>query len=149
MRTTLRVTRALLDIVARTGGLLLVSWAFTWGYEKVSPEPIGVDFGEAFLVFGLLLAASGLWAAWDAFHRGLVVVALVWVATGLLTSVGMAALSSTSSGSLRGMLEHLGGVDSFWAGLVIVPALLAAGLVAVVRATTAPLGPQPDPRVRG
>ena len=134
MSTFLRI---LPDTLLRSAGLLALSWAFTRVYEATVAEPIGADIGEGLLSFALLLAAAAGWAAWDASRRRFLPVAVTWVATGLLTSVGMAPLVN-EAGSLAEALAQLGAVDPFWAGLVVVPALSSAGLVAAVRVATRP-----------
>ena len=131
MNTLLRV---LPDTLVRTAALLAGTWAFTLLSEAATPGPVGADIGEGLLTFALLVMVAAGWAAWDAAQRGLPPVVVTWVATGLLTSVGLAALAISSASSWREVLSHLGGVDTFWAGLVVVPALASAGLVAVVRA---------------
>lgn len=136
MRTTLR---AVLDIIFRVAVFVVGNLTYTWLYETVVPTPLDADIGEGLLAFALLMAVAAVWGAWDGDRRGLARASAIWVPAGLITGAVMAFTIGLGDpgNNLKLMLAELTGTGPFLAGLVVVPALLAASLAAAIRRGTA------------
>lgn len=138
MRTT---RRTLLAVVVRAAAFVAGEWAFTRVYEASVPATPGdADIGEGLLAFALIVLAALAWGVWDGYRRGFGRTALVWIASGALTG-GVLAVTigfGEQGNSLRLMLADLVDSGPFLAGLVVFPAVIAAGLAAIVHDAISP-----------
>ncbi|MGI9156861.1 MAG: hypothetical protein ACR2FG_09525 [Marmoricola sp.] len=130
--------RLFLDIAVRTVVLVAGDWVYR---EIADHSPLGDDaLGAGLLDFALVIAFAGLWAALDGTRQGLRRTTAVWVSVGVLGGIATTVVFNLMEAPLdTGVLRaDLGDTAPFLAGLVIVPALVAAALGAVVRRAAAP-----------
>jgi hypothetical protein len=132
MNTT---TRVLVDVLLRSGALVLADQAYNRVYEAVVPTTGDADIGQGLFELALIVMAVGAWAAWDAWRHDFGRVALSWVVTGFLAAAALTAVGDIGEQgwTLHAILDQLAAVGPFMAGLIGFSALFAGGLVAVTR----------------
>ena len=125
-----------LDVAIRIAALVALDWAFARLYEAVVPPPVGADIGEGLLGFMLTMTAAAVWAAVDGRNRSFRRLAVTWVIVGVAAGIAMTAgtqLDGYAPPDWTVFRSDLRDVAPFLAGLVIVPALGAGGLVTALR----------------
>lgn len=125
------VLRVLVAAVLRAALLVAVYAAFLLVLDRTDGEDA---LGAGLLYFLLVLAVAFGWAVRDGSRHAYPWVGAVWVLAGMGTTVGIAltavALEPDASGSFS---EELGDGFLFLTLLVVVPALVGAGIGALLR----------------
>ena len=125
--------RALGAAVLRALLLVAVYAAFLLVLDRTDG---GDALGAGLLYFLLMMTVGFCWAVWDGSRRPYLWTGVVWILAGVGTTVGIAltavALELEASGSFT---EELGDGFLFLTLLVVVPALVGAGIGAAIRRT--------------
>lgn len=125
------VVRIVLHALLRTAVLALALVAYDWVYDLVVPPPPDADIGKGLLAFLMLAGIAFMWGVYDGLRTGPVVWAIVWVLSGFALGLGWEAWLADGSAQ---QLEP--GSIVFVAQLVLVPALVGAGLASAISGRT-------------